>query len=92
MVCAAADGNVGTKQFAPIPGPTYVSAMVPGRGYRPENAFALTNPGNGISNIGPIKGANSHGEGHLLTLGTCMILQIPQSCSTEEEKPCPAGF
>ncbi len=59
--CAAADGNVGTKQFAAIQGPSYVSAGIPGRGYRPENAFPLQNPGNAIADIGPIKGAGAYG-------------------------------
>ncbi len=58
---AAADGNVGTKQFAGIPGPSYVSAGIPGRGYRPNNAFPLKNPGNAIADIGPIKGADANG-------------------------------
>ena len=67
MLChAASDGNVGTQQFAHIPGPEYVSAMVPGRGYRPNNAFELKNPGTGIASIGPIKGANYKGEGSTL--------------------------
>ena len=56
---AAADGNVGTKQFVGIPGPSYVSAGIPGRGYRPNNAFPLKNPGNAIADFGPIKGAGA---------------------------------
>jgi hypothetical protein len=59
---AAQNGNIGTKQFSSIPGPSYVSSMVPGRGYRPDNAFPLTNPGNAIPNIGPIKGLGAQGQ------------------------------
>jgi hypothetical protein len=52
---------VGKAQFAAIPGPSYVSAGVPGRGYRPDNAFTLRNPGSGVPNLGPIKGATAYG-------------------------------
>lgn len=61
FVQAAADGSTGTKQFSAIPGPSYVSAGIPGRGYRPSNAFPLQNPGVAIPNMGPIKGANANG-------------------------------
>ncbi|BDA51120.1 hypothetical protein COCOBI_17-3400 [Coccomyxa sp. Obi] len=60
-IIQTADGNVGTKQFSGIPGPSYVSAGIPGRGYRPDNAFPLKNPGNAIADIGPIKGAGAYG-------------------------------
>ncbi|KAK9902216.1 hypothetical protein WJX75_007899 [Coccomyxa subellipsoidea] len=60
-VIQTADGNMGTKQFSAIPGPAYVSAGIPGRGYRPNNAFPLQNPGVAIPNMGPLKGAGANG-------------------------------
>ena len=35
---------MGKAEFAAIPGPSYVSAGVPGRGYRPDNAFIAEEP------------------------------------------------
>lgn len=58
---AGADGNTGKVQFKEIPGPAYVSATVPGRGVRPQNAFPLKDASGAIPNIGPIKGATAYG-------------------------------
>ena len=63
---------MGKAQFADIPGPGYVSAGVPGRGYRPDNAFVLKNPGNALPNLGPIQGATAYGA--LEAAGACMML------------------
>ena len=48
-------------QFKEIPGPAYVSATVPGRGVRPQNAFPLKDASGAIPNIGPIKGTTAYG-------------------------------
>ena len=70
---------MGTKQFSAIPGPAYVSAGIPGRGYRPNNAFPLQNPGVAIPNMGPLKGAGANGAGMLWACSVDFLAHLTSS-------------
>ena len=49
------DGNNGTVQFSALPGPAYVSGMLPGHGLPELNTPRFVLPPNATANIGPIK-------------------------------------
>ncbi len=54
---AAEDGGNGTVQFAPIPGPAYVSGFRSGHGVPELNTPKFAAPAGAVANIGPIAGA-----------------------------------
>lgn len=54
----AEDGSNGTVQFAPIPGPAYVSGFRSGHGVPELNTPKFDRPPGAVPNIGPIPGAH----------------------------------
>lgn len=56
---AAEDGGAGNVQFAPIPGPAYVSGFRSGHGVPELNTPKFAAPAGAVANIGPIPGAHS---------------------------------
>ncbi|KAK9822508.1 hypothetical protein WJX81_007870 [Elliptochloris bilobata] len=61
------DGGNGTVQFAPIPGPAYVSGFRSGHGVPELNTPKFASPAGAVPNIGPIAGASAHGTSTIPT-------------------------
>ena len=86
----AEDGSNGTVQFAPIPGPAYVSGFRSGHGVPELNTPKFDRPPGAVPTIGPIPGAHLQDQAQSSTPASALA---PSACMpASDPKPTALAF